>query len=168
MENIKFLNSVNVYSKGEKIAKQMITKNYKIFTPNIVKKYKTNFKTIFKLSKDREYTLYIMYGKVQRWYEVEENINLSLEKIHVRSKLGSYMSGGCGIGPSLLASLTASGVFAYINNYLKKLGPMALVCYGCTVAFFGINVLLSEDSEVEMYNIFLEVLDNLEYDKIDK
>lgn len=168
MENIKFLNSANIDSNHGKIAKKIVTNEYKILTPDIVKKYRTNYKTILKLNKSRDYTLYIMYGKVKRWYESEENINLSLEKIHIRSKLGSYMSGGCGIGPSLLASLTASGVFAYINNYLKKLGPISLVCYGCAVAFFGINVLLSEDSEVEMYNIFLEVLDNLEYDKIDK
>ena len=168
MENIKFLNSKNIYSKGEKIAKQMVTKEYKIFTPNIVEKYKASFKTILKISKDREYTVYIMYSKVKRWYRLEENINLSLEKIHIRSKLGSYMSGGCGIGPSLLVSLTASGIFAYTNNYLKKFGSISLICYGCAVAFFGINVLLSEDNEVEMYNIFLEVLDNLEDDKIDK
>lgn len=168
MESIKFLNSANIDSSGGKIAKKVITKEYKILAPDIVKKYKTNYKIIFKLSKSKNQTLYIMYEKVKRWYESEENINLSLEKIHIRSKLGSYMSGGCGIGPSLLASLTASGVFAYINNYLKKLGPISLVCYGCAVAFFGINVLLSEDNEVEMYNIFLEVLDNLEHDKIDK
>lgn len=168
MQNIKFLNSDNIYSKCEKIANKVVTKEYKIFTPDIVKKYKSNYKIILKLSKDKEHTVYIMYGKVKRWYESEENINLSLEKIHIRSKLGSYMSGGCGIGPSLLASLTASGIFAYINNYLKKLGPMSLVCYGFAVALFGINVLLSEDNEVEMYNIFLEVLDNLDHDKIDK
>lgn len=168
MQTIKSVDLNNIYIKKENIARKIDVVDFKIYTPEIIKKYKKTFKTVLKLSKNKDYTLYIMYGKVKRWYKEIENINFHLEKVHIRSKLGSYMSGGCGIGPSLLASLTASGVFAYINNYLKKLGPISLVCYGCVVAFFGINVLLSEDSEVEMYNIFLEVLDNLEHDKIDK
>lgn len=168
MQTVKSVDLNNIYFKEENIAKKTDIIEFKIYTPEIIKKYKKSFKTILKLSKNRDYTLYIMYGKVKRWYKDIENLNVHLEKVHIRSKTGSYMSGGCGIGASLLASLTASGVFSFINTYAKKLGTISLVCYGISVACFGVSVLINEDNEVEMYNIFLEVLETLEHDKIDK
>lgn len=168
MQNGKILALTNVYSKSEKIANQVTTKDSKVYTPQMVKKYKSCFKTLLKFNKDRDKTLYIMYKKVKKWYKEEKNLNISLEKIHIRTKLGSYLSGGCGIGASLITSLTASTIFGCMNNYVKKFNPFSLIFYVSTVVCFGIIILINEDNEVEMYNIFLEALENLENDKTDK
>lgn len=135
---------------------------YKIYTREFVKKYKKEYKQVYKSMKDKDKTLCIMYKRCSEWYNNAENINIPMEKIHIKSKLGSYMSGGCGIGPSLLAGLTSSGVFAYMNHYLKDMQPISLFVYSMIVIFFGINVLISEDDEVEMYNIFLNILESKE------
>lgn len=60
-----------------------------------------------------------MYNKIQNWYENEESTELSMEKIYIKTKLSSYISGGCGIKSSLLSGLTASDVF-YMDRYMKK------------------------------------------------
>ena len=85
-----------------------------------------------------------------------------IEKIHIKSKLGSYTSGGCGIGASLLAGLTASGVFSYMDIYVKRLGGFSLMTYALFVFFFGLKILQNEDDNVEMYNIFLAAINELE------
>lgn len=138
--------------------------DYKIYTPKIVKKYRECYKFTRKITKCRDKTIYILYKKVSDWYK-EEDVNYSIEKIYIKSKLGSYTSGGCGIGASLLAGLTASGVFSYMDIYVRKLGPLSLITYSFLLVFFGLKILQNEDDNVEMYNVFLEVINELqEYD----
>ncbi len=134
---------------------------YKIYTPEMVKKYKECFKFTMKITKHHDKTLFIMYKKVEQWY-MDDKINWNLEKIHIKTKLGSYTSGGCGIEASLLAGLTASGVFTYMDTYMKRLSPLSLIIYAVAVMFFGIKVLANEDNTVEMYNMFLDVINELE------
>lgn len=134
---------------------------YKIYTPEMTKKYKECFKFTMKVTKQRDKTLFIMYKKVEKWY-MNDNINLNLERIHIKTKLGSYSSGGCGIEASLLAGLTASGIFTYIDTYMKKLSPISLFIYTGALLLFGIKVLINEDNMVEMYNMFLDVINELE------
>jgi len=147
---------------------KMDTKDYKIYTPNISLKYMNSFREVLKITNNKTQTKFIMYNRVLRWYQNEENVNLSMEKIYIKTKLGSYTSGGCGIGASVFAGLTASGIFSYVDNYLKKLSPLLLVMYVILVLYFGFKILSNEDNKVEMYNMFLEVLNNLQEYKTDK
>ena len=78
------------------------------------------------------------------------------------TKLGSYLSGGCGIGPSLLTSLVGSSLFTYMNSYFKKLTSPVAVLYCSIVVFLAIYLLTIQDNQVEMYNLFLEVLERIE------
>lgn len=144
------------------------TKEYRICTPEIIEKYEKMFKTLYKIIKDKNKVKFLMYDKVWKWYEKEEVINISLEKIYIKTKLGSFTSGGCGIGASLLAGLTASGIYSYIDSYIKKLGSAFIIIYIILVLIFGIKILYKEDNKVEMYNMFLEVLNNLQDDNNDK
>ena len=139
-------------------------KEYKIYTPDITQKYEKTFKTMYKLIKDKNKVNYLMYEKVLKWYENEEAMNVSLEKIYIKTKLGSFTSGGCGIGASLLAGLTASGIYSYIDDYIKKLGMPFIILYVILILGFGFKILYNEDKKVEMYNMFLEVLNNLQDD----
>ena len=163
----KKLNDKKIYTLDEYI-KTARCENFKIYTPEIIKKYRNSFKTLFKLTNDNTKTKFIMYNKVWKWYENEESINLNMEKIYIKTKLGSYSSGGCGIGASLFAGLTASGVFSYMDTYVKRLGPLFFALYAILVLIFGVKILSNEDNKVEMYNMFLEVINNLENDKNDK
>lgn len=133
----------------------------KIYTPEMVKKYRECYKFTMKVTKCRDKTMFIMYKKVEEWYR-NENIDYNIEKIHIKSKLGSYTSGGCGIGASLFAGLTASGVFSYMDICIKKLGQFSLVTYALFVLFLGLKILQNEDDNVEMYNIFLAVINDIE------
>lgn len=144
------------------------TKEYRICTPEITDKYDKMFKEMYKVIKDKNKVKFLMYDKVWKWYEKEERINISLEKIYIRTKLGSFTSGGCGIGASLLAGLTASGIYSYIDSYIKKLGSVFIIVYIILVLGFGIKILYKEDKKVEMYNMFLEVLNNLQDDNNEK
>ena len=72
------------------------------------------------------------------------------------------MSGGCGIGPSLLTSLVGSSLFAYINSCLKKLTSPIVLLYCSIVVFLAIYLLTIQDNQVEMYNLFLEALERIE------
>ena len=149
----------------EKWIKKSVPKEYKIYTPEIIIKYNNSFKTLFKLTNDKTKTQFIMYNKVWNWYKNAESTNFSMEKIYIKTRLGSYTSGGCGIGASLFAGLAASGVFSYMDSYVKRLGPLFLAIYAILVLCFGVKILSNEDKKVEMYNMFLEVLNNLENDK---
>lgn len=133
----------------------------KIYTPEMVKKYKECFKFTMKVTKHHDKTLFIMYKKVEQWY-MNNDINWNLEKVHIKTKLGSYTSGGCGIEASLLAGLTASGIFTYMDAYMKRLNPISLIIYIAAMLFLGVKVLANEDRNVEMYNMFLEVIEELE------
>lgn len=172
----KNLNENNTYKKSnnknvyilESCIKRAIPKDYKIYTPEIIIKYKNSFKTLLKLTNNKTKTKFIMYNQVWKWYENEDNSNLCMEKIYIQSKLDSYTSGGCGIGASFFAGLTASGVFSFFNNYLKRTGPFFVAIYVVLVLCFGVKFLSNEDNKVEMYNMFLEVLNNLEKDKNEK
>jgi|GEM_PF-2133712 len=164
MENNNLKKIRNKYFIKNLLAKDN-SNNYKLYTPEIIEEYKETFKRILKMTNDKSKTKFIMLNKVEEWYKNKKNINISMEKIYLKSKLGSFTSGGCGIGASLLAGLTASGIFSYIDNYLKKLGPVFLTTYILLVLYFGIKILYDEDSKVEMYNMLLEVLNTLEYDK---
>lgn len=167
-------NSSNKKSNNKKICtsdrhiKTVKSEKFKIYTPEIIIKYRNSLKTLFKLTNYKTETKFIMYNKVWKWYENEESINLSMERIYIKTKLGSYSSGGCGIGASLFAGLTASGVFSYMDIYVKKLGPFFFALYAILVLIFGVKILSNEDNKVEMYNMFLEVINNLENDKNDK
>jgi len=165
LENIKFSKLTKKSFKGTNSIVHSNKNKDKIYTPEIIKKYKKLFKTIFRLSENKTKIKFIMYDEVWSWYEQEEDINISLEKIYIRTKLGSFSSGGCGIGASLLAGLTASGIYSYMDNYLKKLGPFFLTVYIILILCFVIKILYSEDNKVEMYNMFLEVLNNLEHER---
>lgn len=137
---------------------------YTIYTPHITQKYVKVFKTMYKLTKDKSKVNFLMYDKVWKWYEDKENMNISLEKIYIKTKLGSFTSGGCGIGASLLAGLTASGIYSYIDDYIKRLGTPFIILYIILILGFGFKILYNEDKKVEMYNMFLEVLNNLQDD----
>lgn len=134
---------------------------YKIYTPEMVKKYKECFKFTMKVTKHRDKTLFIMYKKVEEWYK-NDKINFNLEKIHIKTKLGSYTCGGCGIEASILAGLIASGVLTYIDTYMKKMNFFSLFVYIASLIIFGIRILVNEDNMVEMYNMFLDVINELE------
>ncbi|MBE6062130.1 MAG: hypothetical protein E7207_00890 [Clostridium butyricum] len=141
--------------------------DYKIYTPEMVKKYRECYKFTMKVTKHRDKTMFIMLKKAEEWYQ-NENINYNIEKVHIKTKLGSYTSGGCGIGASLLAGLTASGVFSYMDIYVKKLGAFSLMTYALFLLFFGFKILQNEDDNVEMYNIFLEAINEIESQSYDK
>ena len=172
----KYLNENNIGKKSNR--KNLYTlepyiikstpKDYKIYTPEIIIKYKKTFKTLLKLTNDNTKAKFIMYKKVWKWYENENITNFSMEKIYIKTKLDSYTSGGCGISASFFAGLTASGVFSFLDSYIKRLGPSFLAIYAVLVLYFGVKILSNEDNKVEMYNMFLEVLNNLENDKNEK
>lgn len=164
METIKFSKTPTKNLKEIISVIEPNTNEYKIYTPEIIKKYKKDFNTILKMNNDKTKTKFVMYYKVWKWYEKQEYINISLEKVFIKTKLGSFTSGGCGLAASLLAGLTASGIYSYMDNYIKKLGPVFLLVYIAFVLSFGIKILYNEDNKVEMYNLFLEVLNNLQDD----
>ena len=153
----------NIVDFKNKIIKKKNIKvdDYKIYTPEIVKKYRECYKFTMKVTKHRDKTMFIMYKRVEEWYR-NKNIDYNIEKIHIKSKLGSYTSGGCGIGASLLAGLTASGVFSYMDICIKKLGRFSLITYALFVLFLGLKILQNEDDNVQMYNIFLAVINDIE------
>lgn len=161
MENKKDAKIKQLYSTIIKNKENKYSNEYKIYASKFEKKYKKNFKKLLKFTKDRDKTLCIMYCKVEKWYK-DENINISMEKIYIKTKLGSYLSGGCGIEASLLANLTASAVFAYSSIYIRRLGTISILVYIFMISLYGLAVLTREDNEVEMYNLFLEVLNKLE------
>jgi len=165
LENINFSKLTKKSFEGTNSIMNSKKNKDNIYTPEVIKKYKKLFKTIFKLSENKTKIKFIMYDKVWNWYEQEEDMNISLEKIYIKTKLGSFSSGGCGIGASLLAGLTASGMYSYMDNYLKKLDPFFLIVYIILILCFAIKVLYSEENKVEMYNMFLEILNNLEYER---
>lgn len=156
----------NYFQKKQKYSCENI-KEHKIYTPEIILKYKNNFKKILKLTNNKTKTNFIMYSKILKWYENEKNVDIRMEKVYIKSKLGSYNSGGCGLTASFLAGLTSSGIIYYVDNYLEKITPVFFPIYFFTILFFGIKILSHEDNKVEMYNMFLEVLNNIEYDNND-
>lgn len=170
LEEMFNLETIKFSKKRTKKNKEIISiiepniKEYKIYTPEIIKKYKKTLNMILKMNDNKTKTKFMMYDKVWKWYEKQENINISLEKVFIKTKLGSFNSGGCGLAASLLAGLTASGIYSYMDNYIKKLGPVFLLVYIVFVLSFGIKILYNEDNKVEMYNLFLEVLNNLQDD----
>lgn len=167
MENIKFSKTRKNNLKEINTIIKLNTNDCKIYTPEIIEKYRKVFKKVLKFN-NKTKIRFIMYDKVRNWYEREENINISLEKVYIKTKLGSFTSGGCGIGASLLAGLTASGIYSYVDAYIKKLGPFSLVIYIVLILFFGVKILYNGDNKVEMYNMFLEVLNNLQDDNNEK
>jgi hypothetical protein len=168
MDNNSLAKIINNYHKKTPNIKNINTADYKIYTPEIIQKYKDSYKIILKLTNNEDKAKFIMYKKVIKWFEKEKIINVSIEKIYIKSKLGSYTSGGCGLGASFFAGLIASGLFSYMDSYIKKLGPFFFVVYFILVLCFGIKILSDEDKKVEMYNMFLEALNNLDYDKNEK
>lgn len=147
--------------KFKKVSKD----NYKIVTPEIVEEYKNRYKKLLKKVKNKDEVIRILFDEVYALYIKKENLNISMEKIHIKTKLGSYLSGGCGIGPSLLTSLVGSSLFAYINSCLKKLTSPIVLLYCSIVVFLAIYLLTIQDNQVEMYNLFLETLERIEKGK---
>ncbi|MDR3597492.1 hypothetical protein [Clostridium sp.] len=157
----------NNYTKRKHKLSHENTKDIKIYTPEIIPKYKDAFKRVFKITNDKTKTNFIMYNKIFKWYENEKNVNISMERIYIKSKLGSYNSGGCGLSGSLFAGLTSSGIIFCLDNYVKRIGPLIFAIYFLTILCFGMKILSHEDNKVEMYNMFLEVLNDIEYDNND-
>ena len=85
-----------------------------------------------------------------------------MEKIYIKTKLGSYLSGGSGIGSSLLASLIGSGLFTYMSTLMQKLDGMLTFGYFSIVTGFAVYLLTLQDNQVEMYNMLLEIIENIE------
>jgi hypothetical protein len=164
-------NSVCKISEGfvrRKFNKETQNTNvYKIYTVEIILKYKDSYKRILKLTNDKTKTNFIMYNKIIKWYKNEKNINITMEKIFVKSKLGSYNCGGCGITASFLAGLASSGIIYYMDHFINEISPLLFPLYFITILSFGTKYLSSEDKKVEMYNMFLEVLEHIDYDKND-
>ena len=158
----------NGSSKKINKIKNIDSVNFKIYTPEMIEKYKDYQKRILKINNDKVKAKFMLYRKIYNYYSQECDLNISIERIYIKSKLDSYTFGGCGIGASILAGLTASSIFSYIDNYIKKLSPTFLAIYIILILVFGLKVLSNEDHKVEMYNMFLEVLNNLEYDKNEK
>lgn len=154
--------------KYNKSSKKVNSNNFKIYTPEMIEKYKDYQRRLLKINEDKVKAKFLLYRKIYNYYSQENNLDISIERIYIKSKLDSYTFGGCGIGASILAGLTASGIFSYIDNYIKKLSPTFLGIYIVLILVFGLKILSNEDSKVEMYNMFLEVLNNLEYDKNEK
>ena len=165
MENRKLEKIPRKNLKKTILSRNLNNREYKLYTPEIITKYKNSLKIILKITNNKTKSKFLIYDKVVKWYEDEEGIDLSMEKIYIKTKLGSYSTGGCGIGASILAGLTASGVFSFIDSHLEKLNPAYLALYAILVLCFGLKILSNEDNKVEMYNMFLEVLNNLQNDK---
>jgi len=162
--NINLVDVINEHSI-KAITKRIDSEEYKIYTPELIKKYQDSFKAILKSTDNKTKAKFIMYERIWDWYKSYPNINFKMEKIHIKTKLGSFTSGGCGIGASLFAGLTASGIFSYMDHYIKRLAPFFLIIYVILLLGFGAKFLSNEDKKVEMYNMFLEVLNGLEDDK---
>ncbi len=154
--------------KYNKSLKKVNSNSFKIYTPEMIEKYKDYQRRLLKINEDKVKAKFLLYRKIYNYYSQESYLDISIERIYIKSKLDSYTFGGCGIGASILAGLTASGIFSYIDNYIKKLSPTFLGIYIVLILVFGLKILSNEDSKVEMYNMFLEVLNNLEYDKNEK
>lgn len=154
MSELKIIKLIKV----KKVSKDI----YKIVTPEIVEKYKNRYKKLLKKVKNKDKVICILFDEVYALYIEKENLNISMEKIHIKTKLGSYLSGGCGIGPSLLTSLVGSSLFTYMNSYFKNLTSPVAVLYCSIVVFLAIYLLTIQDNQVEMYNLFLEVLKKIE------
>lgn len=141
-----------------------ICREYEIKTPEFAKQYKKLFKEKLKINRHRGKTLFMMRKIAKKWYQ-DEDINLSLEKIHIKTKLGSYESGGCGIEASVLASFTASGILTYAEAVLKKFIPFSIILYAVVVILCGAKIMTREDDMVEMYYLFLDVIEEIEENK---
>ena len=148
--------------KKEMLIKKCSVEKCCIITPHMVKYYKKQYKILLRLYKDKEKVLNILYKKIYEKYAYEKDYNYSLERIYIKTKLGSYLSGGCGIGPSLLTSLVGSGIFTYMNSLLKKLNGTLTLIYFSIVTGLAIYLLTMVDNEVEMYNLMLEIIENIE------
>ena len=163
-------NNLAKISNYNKIANTQLfnTKEYNIYTPEIIRKYKECFRRLFKFTNDKTKTKFIMYNKVLKWYNNKEFLNISMEKIYINTKLGSYTSGGCGIVASFFAGLIASSTFSFVDTYLKNLNPIFVCVYIIIILFLGIKILSKEDEKIEMYNVFLEALNKLDNDNNEK
>lgn len=136
--------------------------SYKIITPEIVDKYKHIYKKLLKKFKNKDKAIFVLFDEIYYLYIEKDDLNTPMEKIYIKTKLGSYLSGGCGIGPSLLTSMVASSLFTYMNEYFKKLTSPITFLYCSIVVMLSIYLLTIQDNQVEMYNLFLEVLEKIE------
>ena len=136
--------------------------NYSLKTPCIVDYYKMEYKNLLKKYKNRQIAIKILYDISMEKYLEEKTVDYRMEKIYIKTKLGSYLSGGCGIGPSLLASLIGSGIFTYMSTLIEKLDGMLTFGYFSIVTGFAIYLLTLQDNQVEMYNMLLEIIENIE------
>lgn len=160
-------NLAKIESNNTKRKQKRNTKEYKIYTLEIIPKYKDAFKRILKITNDETKTNFIIYNKIFKWYQNEKNINITMEKIYIKSKLGSYNSGGCGLSASLFGGLTSSGIIFCLDKYIEKIEPLIFAIYFFVILCFGMKILSHEDNKVKMYNMFLEVLNTIEYDNSD-
>lgn len=87
----------------------------------MIEKYKDYQRRLLKINEDKVKAKFLLYRKIYNYYSQESYLDISIERIYIKSKLDSYTFGGCGIGASILAGLTASGIFSYIDNYIKNL-----------------------------------------------
>jgi len=146
-----------------KILKNKCTKGkYNIITPEIVTMYKSDYRKLMKKYENHEEVLSILYKKVKLHYKEQKCNDYKFERMHIKTKLGSYLSGGCGIGPSLMSSLIGSSLFTYINSTIRRLRFSLILIYCSLVTALCIYMLTIQDEQVEMYNLFLEILEDIE------
>ena len=149
-------------AKKYSVSLKDINQNSALKTPFIVKYYKIDYKNLLPIYRKREKVIKMLYEITMAKYCEEENIDFTMEKIYIKTKLGSYLSGGCGIGPSLLASLIGSGLFTYMSTFIQRLNGMLTFGYFSIVTGFAIYLLTLQDNQVEMYNMLLEIIENIE------
>ncbi|NRT93740.1 hypothetical protein [Clostridium beijerinckii] len=97
--------------KYNKSSKKVNSNHFKIYTPEMIEKYKDYQRRLLKINEDKVKAKFLLYRKIYNYYSQESYLDISIERIYIKSKLDSYTFGGCGIGASILAGLTASGIF---------------------------------------------------------
>lgn len=122
--------------------------------------YKKQRKIILTLTKDKNKALLILKNFVKKWYK-NSNCDLKSERVYINTKLQSYMAGGCGIEASFIASFTSSATLSFLNHNIfkaEKFYPIIyVIIFLCGSSYF----LIREDRNVEMYNLFLEAVNEI-------
>jgi hypothetical protein len=87
-------NITNLRYEHTKKIKNRSTSDCKIYTLEMAERYKEYQKKLLKITNDKTRTQFMIYKKVYKWYEEEDNLNINMERIYIKSKLDSYTFGG--------------------------------------------------------------------------
>ncbi|WP_244835416.1 hypothetical protein [Clostridium sp. BJN0001] len=129
-------------------------------TKELEKEYRKQKKLILNISKDKNKSLAILKKMVKKWY-INNGCDLKSERVYINTKLQSYMAGGCGIEASFIASFTASMTLSFLNNNILKTEKFYAVIYVIIFLCGSSYFLLKENKNVEMYNLFLEAVNEI-------